>query len=92
MAGEGERAGKGGRHGVEHVHGAVVAFQDEIHFKLFLRDVEELGSNSWTAPFMVVAFGHALGEDRGKCHHLAPRVFGDFFHRQTSEIESSSGQ
>lgn len=72
IAREGKRAGKGGRHGIEHVHGAVVAFQHEIHFKLSLRDVEQLGSDSWTTPRPVVTLDHALGEYRGKRYHLAP--------------------
>ena len=39
VAREWKGTGEGWGDGVEHVHGAMIAFQDEIHFKLFLGDI-----------------------------------------------------
>jgi len=40
VAREWKRTGEGWGDGVEHMHGVMIAFQHEIHFKFFLGDIE----------------------------------------------------
>ena len=48
--------------GVEHVHGAVIAFQHKIHFKFSLGDIEQLHSDSRETLFLIILLRHTFGE------------------------------